>query len=77
MFVYVVSWLQIGERIGTAQALGINTISMIALLPITLATGWLSDRIGRKPMIYAALVIAFLGAVPFFALMSGWAISTV
>jgi MHS family proline/betaine transporter-like MFS transporter len=25
-------------------------------------------------MIYAALVIAFLGAIPFFALMSGWAI---
>jgi MHS family proline/betaine transporter-like MFS transporter len=74
VFVYVVSWLQIDERIGTAQALGINTISMIALLPITLATGWLSDRIGRKPMIYAALVIAFLGAIPFFALMSGWAI---
>lgn len=74
VFVYVVSWLQLGERVGAAQALGINTISMTALLPITLFTGWMSDRIGRKPLLYAALALAFVGSIPFFQLMSGWMI---
>ncbi len=49
MFVYVASWLQTADGISPAHALEINTISMMILLPALLASGWLSDRFGRKP----------------------------
>ena len=33
MFVYIVSWLQLADGIAPAHALGINSISMVVLLP--------------------------------------------
>ena len=69
MFVYIVSWLQLVDGIAPARALGINTISMAVLLPLMVAMGWATDRLGRKPMMLGAVVFAFVGAVPFFWLM--------
>ena len=34
-----------------------------------LATGWLSDRVGRKPLLLAALALGFVGALPLLWLM--------
>jgi MFS transporter, MHS family, proline/betaine transporter len=50
-FVYLVSWLQLADGIAPARALEINSLSMTAILPITIATGLLSDRFGRKPFL--------------------------
>lgn len=69
MFLYVVSWLQLVDGIAPEQALDINTFSMAAIIPAMIAAGWLSDRIGRKPPLIAALVAGFIGAVPFLWLM--------
>jgi MHS family proline/betaine transporter-like MFS transporter len=69
MFVYIVSWLQLVDGIAPARALGINTISMALLLPLMLATAWLSDRIGRRPVLMAATAFAFIAAWPLFWLM--------
>lgn len=69
VFVYVVSWLQMVDGIAPARALGVNTISMLALFPVMIGTARLSDRIGRKPVLMAGIVIGFFGAVPFFWLM--------
>ena len=41
MFVYIVSWLQLVDGVTPARALGINTISMVLLLPLIVAMGWL------------------------------------
>jgi MHS family proline/betaine transporter-like MFS transporter len=68
-FVYIVSWLQFADGIAPAQALGINTLCMAAIVPVLLASGWLSDRIGRKPLLLAASAIGVVGALPFFWLM--------
>jgi MHS family proline/betaine transporter-like MFS transporter len=69
MFVYIVSWLQFADGIPPARALGINTISMALLLPLMIATGWLADRIGRRPAMLGATVFAFVAAWPLFWLM--------
>ena len=51
------------------RALSMNTESMVALIPVTLAAGWLSDRVGRKPVLLASMVLGLIGAVPFLWLM--------
>jgi MFS transporter, MHS family, proline/betaine transporter len=69
-FVYLVSWLQTADGIAPARALEINSISMALLLPLMIATGLLSDRIGRKPVLLVATVLGFVGAVPAFWLLN-------
>jgi MHS family proline/betaine transporter-like MFS transporter len=69
VFLYVASWLQTVDGIAPAHALGINTLAMILLLPVMLAAGWLSDRVGRKGLLLAAIALGFVAAVPLFELM--------
>jgi MFS transporter, MHS family, proline/betaine transporter len=68
-FVYIVSWLQFADGIAPALALGINTASMAALLAVMVGAGWLSDRIGRKPLLMAGTALGIVGALPCFWLM--------
>lgn len=69
MFLYIVTWLQTVDGAAPAQALEVNTASMVVLLPVMVAAGWLSDRVGRRPLMFVALVVGFVGAVPFLWLM--------
>ncbi|MGD9882756.1 MAG: MFS transporter [Reyranella sp.] len=70
VFLYIVGWLQSVDGVGPARALTINTASMAAMIPIALAAGWLSDRLGgRPPVMLAAMAAAFVGTVPLFLLM--------
>lgn len=69
MFLYIVTWLQNVDGVAPARALEINTVSMVVLLPVMIASGWLSDRTGRRPLMFGALVLAFAGALPFLWLM--------
>ena len=66
MFVYVTTYLSEQVGVPMAEALEIDTISMSALLVITPAAAWLSDRIGRKPVLLIASIGCFLLAVPLF-----------
>ena len=63
------SWLQLVDGIAPAHALGINSVSMMVLLPCMIITGALSDRVGRKPLLLAATVLALASAVPLLTLM--------
>jgi MHS family proline/betaine transporter-like MFS transporter len=69
MFLYVVSWLQLVDGVAPDRALGLNTVSMAGVIPVALAAGWLSDRIGRKPVMIAAMVLGLVGSLPFLWLM--------
>ena len=71
MFVYIVSWLQFADGIAPAQALTINTISMALLIPAEVGMAWLSDRVGRRPMLIAVTGLAVVAAWPLFWLMHG------
>jgi MHS family proline/betaine transporter-like MFS transporter len=68
-FVYIASWLQLADGIAPARALAINTLSMMVIIPVMCGASWLSDRIGRRPLLLLATAIGFVGAVPFFWLM--------
>jgi len=69
MFLYVVSWLQLVDGVPPERALGINTASMVAMIVVMLAAGWLSDKVGRKPVLLAAVILGFVGAAPLLWLM--------
>ncbi|MFI4998547.1 MAG: MFS transporter [Reyranellales bacterium] len=69
VFLYVVSWLQSVDGIAPARALEINTGCMVALIPVVLAAGWLSDRIGRNRLAGGALILGLIAAWPLFWLM--------
>jgi MHS family proline/betaine transporter-like MFS transporter len=69
IFVYIVSWLQLADGIPPAKALDINTVSMVVLLPLMVVMAWLSDRIGRRPVMLAATGFAVVAAWPLFWLM--------
>jgi MHS family proline/betaine transporter-like MFS transporter len=69
MFVYMASWLQTADGISPAHTLEINTISMMVLLPAQLASGWLSDRFGRKPVLMLSTLLAAIVALPLFWVM--------
>ena len=69
-FVYLVSWLQTADGIPPSRSLDINSLSMVILLPVVIAAGWLSDWIGRKPLMVLASIGGLVGAVPIFWLLN-------
>lgn len=68
-FVFIVSWLQTADGLPPARALEINTLNMALLIPLGLAVGWLTDRVGRKPCLIAATVLGLAGALPLYWVM--------
>jgi MHS family proline/betaine transporter-like MFS transporter len=69
MFVYMASWLQTADGIPPAHTLEINTIAMMVLLAALLASGWLSDRFGRKPVLMLSTALGIIVALPLFWVM--------
>ena len=57
-FVYLVSWLQTADGIPPSRSLEINSFSMVVSVPVLIAVGWLSDRIGRKPLMLLASMVS-------------------
>jgi len=66
VFVFLVTYMQSVGGIGEAEALEINTINMAALLAMMPFSGWLSDRIGRKPLLIVGTVGLLLLSWPLF-----------
>ncbi|OON81863.1 hypothetical protein B1H18_07100 [Streptomyces tsukubensis] len=60
---YLPQWLSDEGGISHSAAFASNLISLAAYLPLLVLAGWLSDRIGRKPMLLAGCV-ACLTLVP-------------
>ncbi len=54
VFIYVATWLVDQTGLSHADALEINTISLIVLLAVSPFAAALSDRIGRKPILTGA-----------------------
>ena len=69
-FVYMVSWLQTADGIPPSRSLEINTFSMVVSLPVLIAAGWLSDWIGRKPLMLVASMSGLIGTLPLFWLLN-------
>ncbi len=69
MFVYIVTWLKLYAHMKPNAALLINSLNMAIMLGVILGAAWLSDRIGRRPVLFAASVGLTLFGWPLMALM--------
>lgn len=69
IFVYAASYLTEEMHFTAAQALDITTINLVIIAFLALAVGWLSDRIGRRPLFLFGAIGTVLCAWPFWWLM--------
>ena len=60
---YAQSVLHLSARVGFAATVSLNVVGTIALI----AAGWLTDRLGRRPVFIWARAAMALAAVPIFA----------
>ena len=69
MFIYAASYLTERMHVSTARALDINTLSLVVMLVLLVPSAILSDRVGRKPMLYVVTAAMFALAWPLWWLM--------
>ena len=69
VFVFAASYLTGQMHLTTAHALDINTVSLFFMLALTAPAAMLSDHVGRKPMLMAVALCAFIFAWPLWWLM--------
>ncbi len=69
VFLYILVWLKNYAGLNASRALAINSINMAIMLAAILAAAWLSDRVGRKPVLAVAAAGLVLFAWPLFGLM--------
>ena len=64
--VYTSVYLKSVVRMDPQATSTLVLLSTIALFPLTIYFGWLSDRIGRKPVLLAGLLLGCLAIMPVF-----------
>lgn len=64
--VYTGVFLKTVVKLPAAQASTLVMISTLVLLPATIFCGWLSDRIGRRPVLLTGLITGMLAIFPVF-----------
>lgn len=69
-FVFVSTWLKEHYNVSTSVALLLNSLAILLMMFITPIAGAVSDRIGRKPVLFLGAAGFGLLAWPLFKLMS-------
>lgn len=69
IFVYLATYLHEVDGVEARHALEINTISMVFLLGMIPAYGWLTDKVGALRLLWASTIGIALFAYPLFQLM--------
>ncbi|RIX47027.1 MAG: MFS transporter [Rhodocyclales bacterium GT-UBC] len=64
--VYTGVFLKTVVKLPAAQASSLVMVATLALFPATLFCGWLSDRIGRRPVLLTGLISGALAIFPVF-----------
>lgn len=67
--VYTAIFLKTSVRLDPALVDQLSIISTLALLPLTVLAGWLSDKVGRRPVIIAGLFLGALLIMPAFYIL--------
>lgn len=68
--VYLLSFTQKKLGFPADQALFINTATMFAMLVAVIISAYISDKIGRKPLLLIAAIIMLFSILPLFFLMA-------
>lgn len=68
-FVLLLATTRLG--LSRAQAIDVVLVASLASLPVILGSGWLSDRIGRRPVMVAGFLGATAAAFALFTLAQG------
>lgn len=74
--VYTSIFLKTSTTLPTQSIDVMSVYATIALFPLTIFAGWLSDRIGRKPVVVSGLTLGALLILPAFKWMQAIANST-
>lgn len=68
---YLATFAQASLHLPQAQALGGQLASYVTGVGAGLWAGWMSDKVGRKPLILGAALVPLLGAWPLFSWLIG------
>lgn len=68
-FIYAVSYIKNIDHLPEATVFNLNTSAMALLLVLLPAAAWISDRLGRKPVLIAGFGLLAAGAIPLFQFM--------
>jgi MHS family proline/betaine transporter-like MFS transporter len=71
LFVYAATWVGEKTPIGRAAALDITTSSILTFLVVLPVAAWVSDRVGRKPVMLCGMTACAILAYPLVAAMHG------
>ena len=67
--VYVAIFLKTSVKLAPQVVDQLSIIGTLALFPLTIFSGWLSDKVGRKPIVVSGLLLGALLIQPAFHLM--------
>lgn len=68
-FIYLATYMTMIIKIPMDVAMLVNTINMMVIILVAPIMGWISDKIGRKPVMLSACVLFFTAAIPVFYLI--------
>jgi MFS transporter, MHS family, proline/betaine transporter len=69
LFVYVIAWLKRASGMGAATATVINSVNMALMVVLIMGIAWVSDRIGRKPILVGSAIGLVIFTWPLMAMM--------
>ena len=69
--IYMPTFAQVQHGQSESSALAASLIAQAIFLVLVLGSGWLGDRVGRKPLVIVFGVVAVATTVPLFALVDG------
>jgi MFS transporter, MHS family, proline/betaine transporter len=70
IFIFMKTYLHEFVGLKETQALTISTLGLLALMLVTVVSGALSDRIGRKPVLIASAIAAIVFTYPLLILVN-------
>ncbi|MGJ9411180.1 MFS transporter [Aeromicrobium sp. CF4.19] len=76
VLVYLITYQEEIIGLSSSNAAMLSAVASLTAIGIIPLSGMLSDRIGRKPVLFGAAIMLTFGAVPLFALMQQGTLST-